>query len=393
MTPRPADRCPGVLTTHAGADGALARVRLPGGRITPAELDALADIAERYGDGHLEITSRANIQLRGVHDSSSLADSVAGAGLLPSPAHERVRNLAVSSLTGRIGGRADVWPIGAALDAAILADPQMSGLPGKFWFGVDDGHGDVVSLGTDLTYVAEDPGRGVIAVAGLPRVDVASSDAVAALVAAARHFVDIRADRWRVSDLNAGELADLTAAITEITGTSPSSGSVAAAGMDPSITIPASEDAPLVGWFDQDDGRVLLGGVVEHARLPARLAHFLAAVDRPVILTPRREILVCDLDEGVAEAVVRVLAPMGMIYDARSPWARLTSCVGAPGCASALAPVRDDLAQRASTWVVEDGREHWVGCARACGRPRTDHTLVLADPDGYRRIGSVPVQR
>ena len=73
--------------------------------------------------------------------------------------------------------------------------------------------------------------------------------------------------------------------------------------------------APVVGWFDQDDGQVLLGAVVELGRLPARLAEFLAAVDAPIVLTPDREILLCDLGEGVAETVVRVLAPMGLIFD------------------------------------------------------------------------------
>ncbi|TWH44327.1 precorrin-3B synthase [Rhodococcus rhodochrous J38] len=41
-----------------------------------------------------------------------------------------------------------------------------------------------------------------------------------------------------------------------------------------------------------------------------------------MIVTPWRSVLLCDLDEWTAEQVVRVLAPMGLIFDADSPHLR-----------------------------------------------------------------------
>ena len=117
------DRCPGVLRPHQAADGAMVRIRIPGGRTTGAALEALGAVAERYGSGVLQLTSRGSLQVRGLPDDlpSAFEQAVADAGFLPSDTHERVRNVLCSPLTGLWGGRADLRPLVAALDEAVLA--------------------------------------------------------------------------------------------------------------------------------------------------------------------------------------------------------------------------------------------------------------------------------
>ena len=94
------DACPGVFAPHDAADGALARIRLPGGVIGAAALRVVADCAQDLGDGRVHLTSRGNLQLRGLSRSAALAARLADAGLLPSATHERVRNVLASPLAG-----------------------------------------------------------------------------------------------------------------------------------------------------------------------------------------------------------------------------------------------------------------------------------------------------
>src|SRR4051795_7191602 len=191
-----ADACPGALQTHAAADGALARIRVPGGLLTSGRLGVLAAAARELGDGGLELTSRGNVQLRGLaqDDVPALGDRLAAAGLLPSETHERVRNVLASTLSGRSGGLVDVRPWVAAFDAGLQADPALAGLPGRFLATLDDGRGDVSGLGGDVGLLALDERTVALLLGGADSgLRAAPGGAVALALAATRAFLDERA--------------------------------------------------------------------------------------------------------------------------------------------------------------------------------------------------------
>lgn len=72
MSPSPRIKgwCPGAWRPMATGDGWLVRVRPPLGQLSRQQIMALCDAAETYGSGLIELTSRANLQLRGVTDES-----------------------------------------------------------------------------------------------------------------------------------------------------------------------------------------------------------------------------------------------------------------------------------------------------------------------------------
>ncbi|WP_280263164.1 precorrin-3B synthase [Nocardia wallacei] len=401
MTRSAPDSCPGVLRLHQAADGPLARIRLPGGVLLPDQLRALAEAARELGNGDIELTSRGNVQLRRMHDADALAARLEAAGLLPSPTHERVRNIIASPLSGRVGGWTDVHALVPELDARLRAAPGLAELPGRVLFTLDDGRGDVSGLGGDIGVHAVGADEYALVLGGRDSgIRVPGADALDALLAAAHAFQELRGEQWRLHEIDDGP-ARVAARL----------------GLDATarpLEFGASHDIP-IGWLTQSDGRVALGAGVPLGSLPARTAEFVAAVDHPIIVTPWRSLVVADLGESPAEQVVRVLAPMGLIFDANSPWLLVTACAGKPGCAKSRTDVRADAAAAVATGRVAAGpsdsdpnggltlsdgtdahsglaadavevagRQHWSGCERRCGRPRGALTDIVAAPGGYR---------
>ncbi|MET0704493.1 MAG: precorrin-3B synthase [Mycobacterium sp.] len=363
---RDQDACPGALQVHQAADGALVRVRIPGGMISAAQLLALAEAARDLGSGSLELTSRGSLQLRGVTDTAAVAESIAGAGLLPSATHERVRNVVSSPLSGRVGGLADVRSWVADLDAAIQADPVLAGLTGRFWFSIDDGRCDVSGLRADVGVQVVGEHVSLLLAGSDTGIRLPFYDAVPAMTTVAARFAEIRGKRWRVSELD-----DLGALLGGLTPTAP-----------PAEEFPATSRGP-VGWIEQDDGRVALGAAVPLGVLAARTAEYLAAIEAPLVITPWRTLLVCDLAEEIADVSLRVLAPLGLVFDENSPWLDVSACTGSPGCTHSAADTHADAEAFIASGAAGGVHRRFVGCDRACGSPR-DAEVLIATGDGYR---------
>jgi precorrin-3B synthase len=134
--------CPDVHAPMPSGDGLLVRVKPPGGRLPSAALRAIAAGAERYGNGILELTSRGNIQVRGLTDNAAppFAAAMVDAGLAdPDPARESRRN--VITIPPCDDGRV------AAIENALAGIP---GLAAKFCVAVGPAEADLTILGDTL---------------------------------------------------------------------------------------------------------------------------------------------------------------------------------------------------------------------------------------------------
>ena len=103
MTAAPAIKgwCPTLLSPMQSGDGWLARVKPSAGVLSAAAARIIADAARRHGNGHIDLTSRANLQIRGLtaRSAEEFAETIIGAGLAnTNPLLEAVRNVMASPL-------------------------------------------------------------------------------------------------------------------------------------------------------------------------------------------------------------------------------------------------------------------------------------------------------
>ena len=339
----------------------MVRLRLPGGRVSAAALRRLTELAAAYGNGILQLTSRAGLQLRGLPDPlpAAFVDAVIDAGVLPTESHERVRNIVASPLTGLSGGQVDLRPLTRALDTGLVAEPALAELPGRFLFVLDDGRGDVVDLTFDLGYQAGGADGGYVLVGSPERgLPVRTADVVPTLLRLALAFAATRADTgaWHVAELPAWVDSLGLVPVTPVRG-------LAATALGRIDTV-ASVAVPL-------------------ARLSLDQAQLVEEVvsGGPVVITPWRGLLLPDSADHLDD-----LAAAGFVVDDDTAWAQVSACVGAPFCARA----RIDTTEIATALAAAGGplpRTHVSGCERRCGAPTGDH-LDLVAPSLAEALGA-----
>ncbi|MGW0959680.1 precorrin-3B synthase [Streptomyces gelaticus] len=381
------DACPGTLRLHRADDGALARVRVPGGLLTAVQADALGALAESLGDGELHLTSRGNVQLRGLGPDcgADLADRLGEAGLLPSARHERIRNIVASPLSGLDGrGARDVGPWLSELDALLCAGERTADLSGRFLFVLDDGRGDVDALGGDVTLLAQDDGTALLRI-GTARTTlrIPGAQAPRAALLAAATFLD-RAPgtgAWRVPDLpgGAGSLFDeVVRRLREAgCGTVPTE----------DRACPHSSDGPALGLVTGPQNGAALSVGIPLGRIGPAQWRSLTETARhrgrgELRLTPWRGVVVPGVERQRAAGLLDELGAAGLIVGPDSPWTGVGACIGRPGCAKSLADVRAQAA--AAVGAVGPLPVYWSGCERRCGHPHGEWVDVVATPDGHR---------
>ncbi len=206
--------CPGVHQPMSMPDGLMVRVKPHAGVLPSPAARVLAEAAAREGCAVILLTSRANLQLRGLTAAGAarFAAAMVACGLADAdPGLERRRNLIVSPLAG-IDPAVDpaTRPIADAL-AAGLRDAAFAGLPGKFGFVVDGG--GCLPLGEvsgDVRLRAEGGGWLVWPDGAASARRCAAEDAPEAALALARAFLACGVRR-RMRDLQAATLDSLSA--------------------------------------------------------------------------------------------------------------------------------------------------------------------------------------
>jgi len=388
--PRRRGWCPSLYDPMATGDGLLVRVHPTAARLTSAAARALADAAGRWGNGAVELTRRGNLQVRGLRSDGVVpfAAAMVAAGLAdPDPARERRRIVIAPPLAGDDPGAA---PPGLAerIEAALADCPPLAS---KFCIAVDAG--------------------GVLAGRHVPADIVVRAGVDEDRITAGGEAVACRPDRTvaqvlRLIDLAGGQrLTGPQAALSslflrETAGVRGSCLPVRALDAPPGLGLcgpgPVLKDPltptlsrrereqdqpPMIGFHaypETDRGALALGQPLGQFD-PASLHALADLADRfsggTLRTSPFRALLLGQVHAADLPAAVQAAQAAGFATDPADPRLRITSCIGAPGCASATVPARADairLARQGS------GPVHVSGCAKGCAYPGIGPALVGA---------------
>jgi precorrin-3B synthase len=348
--------CPGALQPMRSGDGLLVRIRPRGGRIDATQASGIATLAQRHGNGLIDLTNRANLQIRGVSDASHplLLEGLAQLRLLDSDQEaEARRNILVTPFWT---ANDETASIAAELERALATGP--AGLPTKFGFAVDCGKERVLAgASADVRIERDTAGQLIVRADGaeLGR-PAARSEAVALALALAEWFVGAGGARG-----GRGRMAAFIGA-----GRSLPDALCGEARPARSLALPHPALYPQGALFG------VAFGQVTHTALRC-----LGGRAGGLRMTPWRMML--------AEGLHEMPGCEGLVTRADDPILRVVACSGAPRCREAHADIRA-LAAALAPHLAADARLHVSGCAKGCAHAGPVPITLVASRQGFDLI-------
>jgi precorrin-3B synthase len=386
--------CPGALRPMLSGDGLIVRIRPFCGAFDLDQARGLADLARRLGNGHIDLTRRANLQLRGLSDEHlpELHAELGRLGLIdPDAETEATRNLMVSPLAGLDPAESlDVRFIARDIAEGLAADARFSALPAKFGLLIDGG--GAVSIAAEradvaLLAVGTEIALGIDMPSGTQWLGVTSPDAAAAAaLTAVRTFLEAAggATRTRMRGLSAAGVAHVR--------------SVLAPMLRPCPVVPPKTGRAL-GVIGTAVGVAAPFGRLEAEQLRGLVALAEESGARELRLSPWRTVYFGARDAAAATQVVDAARSLDLIVDSHDPLLRIEACPGAPDCKSSSVDARGDARRLAALASAEgyDGSIHVSGCAKGCARSAPSKLVLVGKAGLYRLVRNAttrgPVER
>jgi precorrin-3B synthase len=319
--------CPSLLRPMESGDGWLVRVRPRAAVITAAVARAVAKAAMRYGNGRIEITNRANLQIRGLRPETTAPFAAAMEAV---EAADDGPAILVSPLAGADPGlAAETLEIMEAIAAHDEENGAIGELPAKFGFLVDGGGAlPLTGLSLDITLRA----------AG---------------------------GRWRLNgaDVPAGEAASRAIALARMLARVPRR--VAARAAAP----PALGFQP---YGDGSVGAVLLApafGQLQAVQLAALADLAQRQGDGRLRPTPWKSLVIAGVARSEVKALQAEAEAIGVIANPGDPRMGIVTCVGAPACSRGEVNTQAAASLLAASRHEGDPLLHLSGCAKGCAHP------------------------
>jgi precorrin-3B synthase len=376
--------CPGARRPMCAKDGLLIRLKVSCGVLSAAALRGIAQAGRNNGNGHFDLTSRANLQIRGVRAGQlpRLIEALEVFGLMDAnAAAEAVRNVLVSPLSG-LDGRGHAHAAAKALEVMLAESIDLYALPAKFGFLIDDGSAlSLARIPADIRFDGE-AGEEPFAIA----IGGTFEDGIALGHCEAKNIPQIAISIARIFlnlALQMPEPPRRMRGLIEICGLDAIAG---ASGLrvHPERRLSTIEEPISIGLLHHHE-KYCFGAGAPLGCLDSDM--LLAAANGAnkfgtgeIKLTPWRALVLPDVRENQAHVMRDYFAAHGFIVDHKDPRLAVTACGGSSSCVRGTTDARADALA-----LMLSARQLWktgvalqvLGCGKGCGRQAgTPLTLV-----------------
>ena len=339
--------CPGAYRPMMSGDGLILRVRPRKGQMSADQVLGLCALAQEFGNGIVDLTSRDNLQMRGIAEETHETglDALLNLGLLDdTPQLEQRRNIVMTP----------VWSAGDVNerlhDALCARLGELPGLPAKMGYAVDASARPVLQdTSADFRFEAGADGGLILRLDGMSSGRAVSEDtAVDALIEAATWFVETGGP---VAKRMARHVQNATPPAVWHTHPAAHPGAPLSPG-------PTTQGTAYGAAFGSINAKALAAVVTDSAATALQLTPW-----RVFVL---RHAAPC--------------APHGFVTEPDDPLLSVHACPGAPACAAATVDTRA-LARALAPFHA--GGLHVSGCTKGCARPRKTATTLVGRDGAY----------
>ena len=410
----PFTACPGLFYSTPAQDGLLYRLRIPGGIINYQQFQTIADIADNHGSGYIDITNRANIQIREIQQSINIEvlKKFQALALASTNAKiDHIRNIMTNPTAGiDTEELIDTRFLVKAWEEYITAHSPLGELSAKFSVCFDSGGKVSVRYQpNDIILAAELNNSNVYlrlylsyGEKGEPAKDTGivfkPEKAITVLEALAETYLkhidtkNRRKLRLReiINNITVKEYLhqvqeNLKPAILKITKTPLRA------------SAPLREETHIGVHSQRQTGLYYIGIVLPLGRLETSQIRGLANIakrygDSNIRLTPWQNLLLTDIPQNQISEVEQEITNLGLNSSPTDIKSFLVACSGKRGCAAASTETKDDalnLVKYLDSLMILDSSVniHFSGCSKSCAQhTQADITLlgITTETPGYQ---------
>jgi ferredoxin-nitrite reductase len=410
----PFTACPGLFYSTPAQDGLLYRLRIPGGIINYQQFQTIADIADNEGSGYIDITNRANIQIREIKESINIEvlKKFQALGLASTNANvDHIRNIMTNPTAGiDIEELIDTRSLVKDWEKYITAHSHLGELSAKFSVCFDSGGkvsvryqpNDII-LAAELNnsnvylrlYLSYGEKGEPVKDTGIVFKPEETITVLAALTETYLKHIDIKNRRKLrlreiINNITVQEYLhqvqeNLNPHIFDITQTFFS-------------TFAPLQEKNHIGVYSQrQTGLYYIGIVLPLGRLETWQIRGLANIAKRygndnIRLTPWQNLLLTDIPQNQISEVEQEITNLGLNSSPTDIKSFLVACSGKRGCAAAVTETKDDalnLVKYLDSLMILDSpvNIHFSGCSKSCAQhTQADITLfgITTETPGYQ---------